>query len=58
MAAHMFEADFSIPTDPEVEARLDAEAEAEIDAGLGVPHEKVRDWLLRLSKGQRLPFPY
>jgi predicted transcriptional regulator len=38
-------------TDQEAEARAIAEAEAEIDAGLGVPHEKVRQWLMKLAKG-------
>jgi predicted transcriptional regulator len=39
------------------EARLDALAEAQIDAGLGVPHEKVRIWLMALARGERLPPP-
>ena len=38
--------------DDEVEARAITEAEAEIDAGLGIPHEKVRNWLLKLAKGE------
>ena len=37
--------------DEEIEARAIAEAEAEIDAGKGVPHAKVREWLLKLAKG-------
>lgn len=43
--------------DAEVEARAIAEAEAEIDAGKGVPHAKVREWLLRLAKGEVVPPP-
>jgi predicted transcriptional regulator len=43
--------------DEEAEARAIAEAEAEIDAGLGVPHEKVRKWLLKLAKGEVVPPP-
>jgi predicted transcriptional regulator len=34
------------------EARAIAEAEAEIDAGRGVPHSKVRQWLRKLAKGE------
>jgi len=43
--------------DAEAEARAIAEAEAEIDAGLGIPHEKVRKWLLKLAKGEVVPPP-
>jgi predicted transcriptional regulator len=43
--------------DAAVEARAIAEAEAEIDAGKGVPHEKVREWLLKLAKGEVFPPP-
>ena len=49
---------FDIPPDEAEEARLDAQAEAEIDAGLGVPHEKVRLWLMKLAKGERVPPPF
>lgn len=45
------------PLDEAEEARLDAEAEAEIDAGLGVPHERVREWLAMLSRGERVSPP-
>jgi len=48
---------FDIPMDEAEEARLDAMADAEIDAGKGVPHEKVREWLGKLAKGERLPPP-
>lgn len=41
--------------DADVEARAIAEAEAEIDAGKGVPHAKVREWLLKLAKGEIAP---
>jgi predicted transcriptional regulator len=43
--------------DADIEARAIAEAEAEIDAGKGVPHEKVREWLLKLAKGENIPPP-
>ncbi len=48
---------FDIEPDAADEARLDALADAEIDAGLGVPHERVRAWLLKLAKGERAPPP-
>jgi len=48
---------FDTPLDEDEEARLDAIADAEIDAGKGVPHEKVREWLSKLAKGERLPPP-
>lgn len=41
----------------EMEARAIAEAEAEIDAGHGVPHERVRKWLLRLAAGKSMRPP-
>jgi predicted transcriptional regulator len=43
--------------DADIEARAIAEAEAEIDAGKGVPHAKVREWLLKLAKGEIVPPP-
>jgi predicted transcriptional regulator len=48
---------FDIEPDEATEARLDAEAEAEIDAGKGVRHAQVRAWLLKLGKGEGLPPP-
>ena len=39
------------------EARAIAEAEAEIDAGKGVPHKKVRQWLRKLARGKLTPPP-
>jgi predicted transcriptional regulator len=48
---------FDMPPDNATEAGLDSAAEAEIDAGKGVPHEKVREWLARLGKGHRIPPP-
>jgi len=46
-----------LPLDETEEARLDAEADAEIEAGRGVPHERVREWLLRLARGEKVPPP-
>ena len=47
--------------DGEAEARAsaeaEAEAEAELDAGKGIPHEKVREWLLKLARGEITPPP-
>lgn len=43
--------------DAEIEARVIVEAEAEIDAGKGVPYVKIREWLLKLAKGELLPPP-
>jgi predicted transcriptional regulator len=43
--------------DGEAEARAIVEAEAELDAGEGIPHEKVREWLLRLARGETTPPP-
>jgi predicted transcriptional regulator len=48
---------FDIPADEAAEARLDAIADAEIDAGAGVPHDKVRAWLRQLGKGEKVPPP-
>jgi predicted transcriptional regulator len=41
--------------DPDEEAAAVAEAEA--DVGKGVPHEKVREWRLRLARGEITPPP-
>jgi predicted transcriptional regulator len=41
--------------DADIEAR--AIAEAEIDAGKGVPHAKVREWLLKLGEDEAVSPP-
>jgi len=46
-----------MPAKEREERRLDALADAEIDAGKGVPHDKVRAWLARLAKGEKVPPP-
>jgi hypothetical protein len=46
-----------LPLDEAEEARLDAVAEAEIEAGHGVPHERVREWLMKLARGEKVPPP-
>jgi hypothetical protein len=43
--------------DSEAEARAIGEAEAELDAGKGIPHVKVKEWLLKLAKGEIIPPP-
>lgn len=48
---------FDTPPDAAVEARLDAEAEADYAAGRTVPHERVREWLEKLAKGEKVPPP-
>ena len=57
MAETKFESVFDVPLDPGTEAAADAAADAEIEAGLGVAHERVRDWLLALAKGDDVPPP-
>jgi predicted transcriptional regulator len=39
------------------EAAAVAEAEAELDADKGVSHEKVREWLVKLARGEITPPP-
>ncbi|MBV9828109.1 MAG: antitoxin [Alphaproteobacteria bacterium] len=48
---------FDMEPDAAHEARLDAEAEAAYKAGRVVPHERVREWLMKLAKGERVPPP-
>lgn len=48
---------FDIEADEAHEARLDAEAMAAARAGRVVPHERVREWLMKLAKGERVPRP-
>ena len=43
-----------IPFDAVEEARLDAEAEADFAAGRVIPHEKMRAWLAKLARGERI----
>ncbi len=45
------------PLDPEERDRRLAQAEASIEAGKGVSHERVRTWLLELAAGRRSPPP-
>lgn len=48
---------FDIPPDLAIEARLDAEAEADVAEGRVVGHAPVREWLTRLAQGERTPPP-
>lgn len=48
---------FDAEPDPEHEARLDADAEADYASGRVVPHERMREWLMKLANGERVPPP-
>ncbi len=48
---------FDDPADPAMEAAADAAALAEIEAGKGVPNDRVRAWLKQLANGVKLPPP-
>jgi len=48
---------FDIAPDAATEARLDVEAEADALAGRVVPHDRVREWLATLARGERTPMP-
>jgi hypothetical protein len=45
------------PTDPAERERALVEAEAEIEAGQGTPHDQVRTWLRDLAAGKAAPPP-
>ncbi len=49
---------FDLPPDHAAETAADAAADAEIEAGKGVPHERVREWLRKLANGEKLPPPH
>ncbi len=42
---------FNIPPDEALEARLDAQAEADYQAGRVIPHDIKREWLAKLARG-------
>jgi hypothetical protein len=48
---------FDIEPDDALEARLDAEAEADYKAGRVISHERMCAWLTKLAKGERGPLP-
>jgi hypothetical protein len=48
---------FDMEPDAEHEARLDAEAETAYAEGRYVEHSRVREWLIKLAKGERTPPP-
>jgi hypothetical protein len=52
-----FESVFDIPPDEAHEARLDAEAEADIAAGRVISNERMNEWLTKLANGERAPRP-
>jgi len=43
--------------DDDAKRRAVEQGLAEADAGLGVPHEIVSEWLRKLAKGERTPPP-
>jgi predicted transcriptional regulator len=57
MAEAKPESIFDTPDDEAASAAADAAAEAEIDAGKGVPHARVRAWLESWGKPDELPCP-
>lgn len=48
---------FETAPDVAAEARLDALADAEIEAGQGVGHDQVREWLTKLGQGEKVQLP-
>ena len=48
---------FDVPPDAAFEAAADAAAEGDFVAGRVVPHERVREWLMQLAKGEKVPPP-
>lgn len=48
---------FDTPPDEATEVRLDAEALADLNAGRVVPHQRVREWLAKLARGEKVPPP-
>lgn len=48
---------FDIPADEAEDNRQDGRAEAELAAGQGIPHERVREWLALRAKGKKVPPP-
>ena len=48
---------FDLPLDEAEEARLDAVAEAEMEAGRAISHERVREWLALRMTGKKVPPP-
>lgn len=49
--------DLMEPIDRAERERLLVEAEAEIEAGYGIPHDAVRAWLKELAAGRSAPPP-
>ena len=57
MANIKFKPIFDTPPEADVEAHLDAEAEADLAVGLVVSHDRVRIWLQQLARGEKVPPP-
>ena len=43
--------------DPDIEEQALRDAEAQLDAGMGINHTDVSVWLAELAKGNRIPPP-
>jgi predicted transcriptional regulator len=50
-------ADTDLDFDAPLDEALDAEAEADFAAGRVIPHDRMREWLLKLAKGESVPPP-
>ena len=48
---------FDMEPDAAHEARLDAEAEADYAAGRVISHDRMKEWLSKLARGDRVPPP-
>jgi hypothetical protein len=48
---------FDMEPDRDHEARLDAKAEADYAAGRVISHERMREWLIKLANGEKVPLP-
>jgi hypothetical protein len=57
MANAKLESILDAPPEEAVEAAADAAAEAEFDAGQGIPHAEARKWLESRGKPDELPCP-
>jgi hypothetical protein len=49
--------DTEMAADAVREAHFDAKAEVDVAAGRVIPHERMRQWLLKLAKGESVPPP-
>jgi hypothetical protein len=57
MADQEIKSIFDMEPDEAHEARLDAEARADIAAGRVISHARMSEWLKKLATGERTPLP-